>query len=107
MHWRSKENTTDCGIFLMRHMETYLGKEENWDCGFQKKISSKCKCVIYICLILLFFSNLKLSSHSLFCLQDKAIHSLRAKYCSTILLNQLNKNRAFILKKAKEHLISK
>ncbi|KAL8225622.1 hypothetical protein R6Q57_018179 [Mikania cordata] len=35
MPWRTSHNGIDCGIFLMRHMETYIGEEEKeWKCGF-------------------------------------------------------------------------
>ncbi|KAL4574544.1 hypothetical protein LXL04_021377 [Taraxacum kok-saghyz] len=32
MSWMTKHNYTDCGIFLMRHMETYKGQDVgDWD----------------------------------------------------------------------------
>ncbi|KAI3717572.1 hypothetical protein L1987_69274 [Smallanthus sonchifolius] len=35
MPWRTTVNNKDCGIFMMRHMETYMGEEEKaWQCGF-------------------------------------------------------------------------
>ncbi|KAL4558174.1 hypothetical protein LXL04_036372 [Taraxacum kok-saghyz] len=38
LKWRTKENDTDCGVFLMRHMEVYMGdKTTNWDCGLRKE----------------------------------------------------------------------
>nr|GMD57236.1 zinc finger BED domain-containing protein RICESLEEPER 2-like [Ipomoea batatas] len=37
MAWRDSRNKIDCGVFLMRHMETYLGQRiSNWDCGLIK-----------------------------------------------------------------------
>ena len=36
MQWRTTDNVTDCGIFCMRHMETYFGQGDKWDCGFKK-----------------------------------------------------------------------
>ncbi|KAI3704203.1 hypothetical protein L1987_74418 [Smallanthus sonchifolius] len=43
--WETKNNFTDCGVFVMRHMETYMGYYDGkWDCGFpkvEKKIKSK------------------------------------------------------------------
>nr|GMD54437.1 GATA transcription factor 1-like [Ipomoea batatas] len=37
MAWRDSRNKIDCGVFLMRHMETYLGQRiSNWDCGLVK-----------------------------------------------------------------------
>ncbi|KAJ0798156.1 putative Ulp1 protease family catalytic domain, papain-like cysteine peptidase superfamily [Helianthus annuus] len=32
--WATTANTTDCGIFLMRHMECYMGKNQSFNCGF-------------------------------------------------------------------------
>ena len=36
MQWRTTDNVTDCGIFCIRHMETYFGQGHKWDCGFKK-----------------------------------------------------------------------
>ncbi|KAM0018076.1 putative papain-like cysteine peptidase superfamily [Helianthus debilis subsp. tardiflorus] len=32
--WATTANTTDYGIFLMRHMECYMGKNQSFNCGF-------------------------------------------------------------------------
>ena len=35
MKWQTKENGTDCGVFAMRHMETYFGGGvRNWESKF-------------------------------------------------------------------------
>ena len=31
MPWQTTDNYTDCGIFLMRHMETFKGDIKNWN----------------------------------------------------------------------------
>ncbi|XP_019166741.1 PREDICTED: uncharacterized protein LOC109162486 [Ipomoea nil] len=37
MPWRDAHNKKDCGIFLMRHLETFRGQTtEEWDCGLQR-----------------------------------------------------------------------
>ena len=37
MPWRDTNNTVDCGIYTMRHMETFTGQTyKTWDCGFVK-----------------------------------------------------------------------
>nr|GME13353.1 zinc finger BED domain-containing protein RICESLEEPER 2-like [Ipomoea batatas] len=42
MAWRDHKNKIDCGVFLMRHMETYLGQGvKKWDCGLVKGGTSK------------------------------------------------------------------
>ena len=33
MSWRSSTNVTDCGIFCMRHMESYFEEGEKWQSG--------------------------------------------------------------------------
>ncbi|GJT83702.1 ulp1 protease family, C-terminal catalytic domain-containing protein [Tanacetum coccineum] len=37
MSWRTENNIIDCGIFMMRHMETYMGYAKNWKCGFKNE----------------------------------------------------------------------
>nr|GME13980.1 uncharacterized protein LOC109175178 [Ipomoea batatas] len=38
MSWRDNKNKVDCGVFLMRHMETFRGQlPELWDCGLEKE----------------------------------------------------------------------
>ncbi|KAL8228788.1 hypothetical protein R6Q57_013688 [Mikania cordata] len=44
MPWQTKNNFVDCGIFAMRHMETYKAKEmKEWkeDCGILEESSGK------------------------------------------------------------------
>nr|GMD19061.1 uncharacterized protein LOC109172465 [Ipomoea batatas] len=36
MNWRSADNKTDCELYYMRHMETYMGNPQ-WKCGFAPK----------------------------------------------------------------------
>nr|GMC91205.1 uncharacterized protein LOC109184077 [Ipomoea batatas] len=38
MSWRDNNNKVDCGVFTMRHMETYMGKgTKGSDCGLEKE----------------------------------------------------------------------
>nr|GMC49389.1 uncharacterized protein LOC109162486 [Ipomoea batatas] len=38
MSWRDNNNKVDCGVFAMRHMETYMGKgTKGWECGLEKE----------------------------------------------------------------------
>ncbi|KAL4567700.1 hypothetical protein LXL04_023292 [Taraxacum kok-saghyz] len=38
MNWRTRGNHNDCGVFCMRHMETYMGANSgNWSCGLRKE----------------------------------------------------------------------
>ncbi|XP_019161846.1 PREDICTED: uncharacterized protein LOC109158392 [Ipomoea nil] len=39
MTWKETENSIDCGIYVMRHMETYKGTLKNWNPGFKRKLS--------------------------------------------------------------------
>lgn len=38
MKWRTKDNKIDCAIFVMRHLETYMGKaDKGWTAGDLKE----------------------------------------------------------------------
>nr|GME06561.1 uncharacterized protein LOC109162486 [Ipomoea batatas] len=40
--WRDPNNKEDCGVFVMRHMESYLsGGLRNWDCGLDRQNKSQ------------------------------------------------------------------
>ncbi|KAC9644535.1 hypothetical protein R6Q59_008888 [Mikania micrantha] len=40
--WATTKNFVDCGIFVMRHMEMYMGNHTRaWDCGFMKDERAK------------------------------------------------------------------
>ncbi|KAI3828255.1 hypothetical protein L1987_02353 [Smallanthus sonchifolius] len=36
LEWATTNNYTDCGVFLMRHMERLMGLHEMFECGFSK-----------------------------------------------------------------------
>ncbi|KAI3805159.1 hypothetical protein L1987_27272 [Smallanthus sonchifolius] len=36
LEWATTNNYTDCGVFLMRHMERFMGLHEMFECGFSK-----------------------------------------------------------------------
>nr|XP_043618818.1 uncharacterized protein LOC122590704 [Erigeron canadensis] len=34
LQWHTENNNIDCGVFLMRHMECFIGQpSKNWNCG--------------------------------------------------------------------------
>ncbi|KAL1541069.1 hypothetical protein AAHA92_25333 [Salvia divinorum] len=42
MNWRTKDNVEDCGVFLMRHMESYMGQRlQDWKCGLSVRSKNK------------------------------------------------------------------
>ncbi|KAD5507458.1 hypothetical protein E3N88_15161 [Mikania micrantha] len=41
--WATKTNVVDCGIFMMRHMEKFMGSREQFNCGFSTNGKKK-KC---------------------------------------------------------------
>nr|GEW38947.1 hypothetical protein [Tanacetum cinerariifolium] len=41
MSWRTTRNSTDCGVFTMLHMESYIGAEGEWKCGLAKESKNK------------------------------------------------------------------
>ncbi|KAL8217996.1 hypothetical protein R6Q57_021369 [Mikania cordata] len=79
MPWRTSHNVIDCGIFLMRHMETYMGEEEKeWKCGFIPE---------------------DLKGQQQFKLDD-----LRRKYAAKILLNDVNEVKSYVVEDMKKYL---
>jgi len=71
--WATTGNYKDCGVFLMRHMETWMGvTKDKWDCGFPK-------------------TNIKAK-----------VNLLRKKYAAAILLSESNIHRARVLEEAKK-----
>ncbi|KAJ9541227.1 hypothetical protein OSB04_027733 [Centaurea solstitialis] len=68
MSWRTS-NQVDCGIFAMRHMETFMGGNLlKWHCGFDQEGDK----------------------------QKLQIEYLRIKYVSEILLSNVNCNKEFV-----------
>ncbi|MFS7968196.1 hypothetical protein Hanom_Chr09g00794651 [Helianthus anomalus] len=37
MDWRTTSNVVDCGVFTMRHLETYMGDIAGWGSGLAKE----------------------------------------------------------------------
>lgn len=66
MNWQTKENSVDCGIFVMRHMETYSG---NGMQGFNTEFKQKGR------------------------EQDHQLIELRKRYVTKMLLSDLNDNK--------------
>ena len=72
MKWRTKSNGIDCGVFAMRHMETYYGKR-HWWCNLHTEGPE----------------------------QESWLRRLRFKYLSKILLSDTNQLRNTVAKKAR------
>ncbi|KAL4591786.1 hypothetical protein LXL04_004757 [Taraxacum kok-saghyz] len=69
MNWRTRGNYNDCGVFCMRHMETYMGDNSgNWSCGLNKESP-----------------------------KQQEIDYLRFKYLTKILLSDINQLRDKII----------
>lgn len=77
MSWRTEENCIDCGVFMMRHMETYMGytSAKNWKCGLKDEGPE----------------------------QQDQIYELRKKYLSKILKSEINLRRSFVLEEVEEY----
>lgn len=72
MRWRTTSNGADCGVFAMRHMETYYGKK-HWRCNLHTEGPE----------------------------QESRLRRLRFKYLSKILLSDTNQLRDTVAKKAR------
>ncbi|KAD2805189.1 hypothetical protein E3N88_38566 [Mikania micrantha] len=71
--WEIKKNVTHCGVFVMSHMEMYMGKgAKNFDCGFSK-------------------NHFKRASQ---------IKTLRKKYATRILLSDANNFKHVVIERA-------
>ncbi|XP_017250717.2 uncharacterized protein LOC108221347 [Daucus carota subsp. sativus] len=79
MAWQTNANSVDCGIFVMRHMESFMGQPWNgWRTGLD-------------------IESVK---------QRGQLEDLRKMYCHDILTNALNEKRDKVIKKAQEYLTS-
>ncbi|KAJ0801025.1 hypothetical protein HanPI659440_Chr03g0112041 [Helianthus annuus] len=75
MDWRTLENGVDCGVFTMRHMETYKGKTP-WNPGFVNEDRKD--------------------------VQDSQLRFLRYRYLNKIVLSEYNLIRKQVFEAAKE-----
>nr|GMC72041.1 uncharacterized protein LOC109158392 [Ipomoea batatas] len=73
MSWKESENYIDCGLFVMRHMETYKGTLKKWNPGFKKKAK----------------------------LNEEFLIGLRARYAATIIRWSANILKNVVIKKTK------
>ncbi|KAL3630673.1 hypothetical protein CASFOL_023657 [Castilleja foliolosa] len=77
MTWRDDKNKVDCGVYVMRHMETYMGGSlRGWKSGLSKNNSRQMK-------------------------------ALRAKYAATILGSDMNIHRVRVVSEAKKYYTEK
>ncbi|KAI3725255.1 hypothetical protein L1987_65036 [Smallanthus sonchifolius] len=77
MPWQTLENKFDCGVFMMRHMETFKGRTtKDWQCGLTCE-SEK---------------------------QQHELNDLRRKYVTTMLLHDINTSKEFIISELKDYL---
>ncbi|CAI9286185.1 unnamed protein product [Lactuca saligna] len=75
MPWRTINNSIDCGVFTMRHMETYMGGSMNeFKVGFKNESSA----------------------------QDDQLVKLRTKYLYKILTHEYNVQKDYVLQKVDE-----
>ncbi|KAJ0921926.1 hypothetical protein HanPSC8_Chr05g0197451 [Helianthus annuus] len=74
--WKTVNNTVDCGVFVMRHMETWFGlTSDKWDSGFPLGHTAKKACLT----------------------------RLRKKYAIKLVTSNVNKHRSRVLAEASEH----
>ncbi|MFS7985397.1 hypothetical protein Hanom_Chr11g00997911 [Helianthus anomalus] len=74
--WKTVNNTVDCEVFVMRHMETWFGSTaDKWDSGFPLGYTAKKACLT----------------------------RLRKKYTIKLVTSKVNKHRSRVLAEASEH----
>ncbi|CAI9282300.1 unnamed protein product [Lactuca saligna] len=70
IYWQVEDSGIDCGIYLMRHMESYKGENEgSWECGLTGKMTG----------------------------DVTAILMLRTKYMARLLIADFNKYKSMIV----------
>lgn len=75
MKWRDSSNKIDCGVFLLRHMETYEGQLlEEWQAGIPTCVKN----------------------------QEKVLNRLRVEFCAKILTHNVNQLREKVIEDAKK-----
>ncbi|KAL8209623.1 hypothetical protein R6Q57_006355 [Mikania cordata] len=79
LQWRNQINKVDCGVFLMRHMETYRGGLLDWDCGFCKEEEVNNS-------------------------QKNQLNNLRRKYITKIILHGLNERVKWVINDVRQYL---
>ncbi|KAL8245085.1 hypothetical protein R6Q59_011343 [Mikania micrantha] len=80
MRWRTQFNHVDCGVFIMRHMETYRGNGLlYWDCGLcnEDEVNNA---------------------------QKNQLNDLRRKYTTKIILHDINSRKLWVLKDIKAYI---
>ncbi|KAJ0427595.1 putative Ulp1 protease family catalytic domain, papain-like cysteine peptidase superfamily [Helianthus annuus] len=83
--WQTLYNGIDCGIFLMRHMETYNGTHVgHWRCGLSNERD---------------VNNVVLPD------QAREIEDLRKKYLSKMLLSDVNTERGVVEKEVQDYAL--
>ena len=38
MNWQTLDNAIICGVFVVRHLESYMGNKASWSCGLRSKL---------------------------------------------------------------------
>ncbi|KAH6797073.1 hypothetical protein C2S52_021627 [Perilla frutescens var. hirtella] len=89
MPWRDAKNTRDCGVYAMRHMETYMGGGvEGWNCGIKRMNGAQMRCMrLKYCAAILTAEN---NIH-----KDDIIKSARRVYSSVIAKRPVSVNDLF------------
>ncbi|KAK1364384.1 hypothetical protein POM88_039945 [Heracleum sosnowskyi] len=73
MPCQTLQNNTDCGVFLMRHMETYKGDKKKWDTQFKEEGQLG---------------------------QREQLVRLRIKYTDAMLTSHINEKRNFVIRES-------
>ncbi|KAL3653260.1 hypothetical protein CASFOL_002941 [Castilleja foliolosa] len=77
MHWRDENNKVDCGVYAMRHMETYMGGSlKSWRCGLSKN-------------------------------NQRTMKYLRVRYAAALLGSDINVHRDRVVAEAKKYYTEK
>ena len=75
MKWRIKQNHVDCAVFMMRHIETFMGESiTKWECGLVEGGPE----------------------------QKTQLENVRYKYLAKMMLSKINTRKDWVIKQMNE-----
>lgn len=97
MNWQTLDNVIDRGVFVMRHLESYMGNKAAWSCGLRSELV----CTKNTLVLLLDLSDCKLTyiCNELQDNQKYVLQKLRSIYAHRILMWTKNKKRHLVMQK--------
>lgn len=102
LKWRDNDNVNDCGVFCLKHMETYHGQAAaEWDIGLKPKDVWQ----LFYLFLLSVHNNIGITVYTnnqmLSLYQDEKLKKMRVEFCGRILTDKANTLQNEVLNKSK------